>query len=453
MTLGLYVLVHPAKNVVPSKWVFKCKRRPDGSIERLKAWLVAVGYLQRSGIDFFDTFSPIIKPSTVRMVLALAVSFNWDIRQLDVSNAFLHGILDEEVYMTQPKGFEDPTNPQFVCKLHKSLYGLKQAPRAWFNRLSTALLSHGFVSSQVDPSLSTYHCDSTHAFLLVYVDDILVTSNVRSFIDELISNLQLDFAMKDLGQLSYFLGIEATRDSSGLHLRQTRYIIDLLDRVNLIGIRPYRAPCVSGPKVSKFDGDPLLDPSEYRHTVGALQYITLTRPDIAYSVNQLCQHMQAPTTAHWTAAKRVLRYLKTTLDFGLLYKPGSFAINAYCDSDWAGDPDDRHSTCGYGEFVGPNLISWSAKKQPMVSKSSTEAEYRCLALVTAEVYWLRMLLCELEISLDFPPVIWCDNISALALASNLIFHARSKHIEVGYHFVREKVAHRDIILEHISTSI
>ncbi|RVW21991.1 Retrovirus-related Pol polyprotein from transposon RE2 [Vitis vinifera] len=163
--------------------------------------------------------------------------------------------------------------------------------------------------------------------------------------------------------------------------------------------------------------------------------------------------MQAPTTAHWTAAKRVLRYLKNTLDFGLLYKPGSFAINAYCDSDWAGDPDDRCSTCGYGVFVGPNLISWSAKKQPVVSKSSTEAEYRCLALVTAEVYWLRMLLCELEISLDSLPVIWCDNISALALASNPIFHARSKHIEVDYHFVREKVAHRDIILEHISTSI
>ncbi|WJZ92207.1 hypothetical protein VitviT2T_011218 [Vitis vinifera] len=352
----------PDKNVVPSKWVFKCKRRPDGSIERLKARLVAVGYLQHSGIDFFDTFSPVIKPSTVCMVLALVVSFNWDIRQLDVSNAFLHGIFDEKVCMAQPKGFEDPTNPQFVCKLHKSIYGLKQAPRAWFNHLSTALLSHGFVSSQVDPSLSTYHCDSTHAFLLVYVDGILVTSNVRSFIDELISNLQLDFAMKDLGQLSYFLGIEATRDSFSLHLRQTKYIIDLLDRVNLIGICPYRATCVSGPKVSKFNGDPLLDPSEYCHIVGALQYITLTRPDIGYSVNQLCQHMQAPTTAHWTIAKRVLRYLKNTLDFGLLYKPSSFAINAYCDSDWVGDPDDRRSRCGYNVFVGPSLISWSAKK-------------------------------------------------------------------------------------------
>ena len=387
------------------------------------------------------------------MVLTLAVSFNWDIWQLDVSNAFLYGILDEEVYMAQPKGFEDPMNPQFVCKLYKSICGLKQAPRAWFNRLSIALLSIGFVSSQVDPSLFTYHRDSTHAFLLVYIDDILVTSNVWSFIDELISNLQLDFPMKDLRQLSYFLGIEATHDSFGLHLRQTRYIIDLLDRFNLIGIRPYRAPCVLGTKLSKFDGDPLLDHFEYRHTVGALQYITLTCLDIAYSVNQLCQHMQALTIAHWTAAKRVLRYLKNTMDFGLFYKPGSFAINAYCDSDWDGDPDDRRSTCGYGMFVGPNLISWSVKKQPVVSKSSTKAEYRCLALVTVEVYWLRMLLCELKISLDSPPVIWCDNISALALASNPVFHARSKHIEVDYHFVHEKVAHRDIILEHISTSI
>jgi hypothetical protein len=232
------------------------------------------------------------------MVLAITVSFNWDIHQLDVSNAFLHGLLEEEVYMTQPEGFADPIHPQFVCKLHKSLYGLKQAPRAWFNRLSTALLALDFQSSQVDPSLFICHCGNVHAFFLVYVDDILVTSNDQNFIATLISQLQLEFAMKDLGQLIYFLGIKATHNSSNLHLRQTRYIIDLLDRMQLIGIRLYRAPCVSGFKLSKFNGDNIPDPSEYRQTVGALQYVTLTRPDIAYSMNQLCQHMQAPTSAH-----------------------------------------------------------------------------------------------------------------------------------------------------------
>ncbi|KAF5470568.1 hypothetical protein F2P56_011072 [Juglans regia] len=266
--------------------------------------------------------------------------------------------------MAQLEGFEDPAHPNF--------------------------------SSQVDPSLFTYHQDTVHAFLLVYVDDILVTSNDRSFVASLISKLQLDFVMKDLGQLSYFLGIEATCDSSSLHLRQKRYVIHLLDLVKLLGIHPYRAPYISGSKLSKFDGKVLLGPLEYRHTVGALQYVTLTRPDIAFSLNKLCQHMQASTTTtHWTTAKRVLHYLNNTLDYGLFYTPGSFSINAYCDSDWDGDPDDRRLMCGYGIYVGPNLISWSAKNQPVVFESSTEAEYRCLALVTAEVYWLRMRLCEL----------------------------------------------------------
>ena len=185
----------------------------------------------------------------------------------------------------------------------------------------------------------------------------------------------------------------------------------------------YRAPCVSGSKLSKCDGEILPDPSEYRYTVGALQYVTLTCPNIANSVNQLCQHMQVPTSAHLIVAKHVLQYLKHRLDYGLFYKPGSFAINAYCDSDWASDLDDRRSTCGYGIFIRPNLISWSAKKQLVVSKSSTEAEYWCLALITAEVYWLRMLLRELQVSFASALVTWCDNINVLSLASNLIFHA------------------------------
>jgi hypothetical protein len=423
-------------NVVRNKWVFKLKQKPDGSIDRFKSRLVAKGYEQLSGVDYYETFSPVIKTATVRLILALAVQFDWTIKQLDVSNAFLHGILDEEVYMEQPQGFIDPVFPDYVCKLHKSIYGLKQAPRAWFTRLSHALQNLGFCGSQVDHSLFVYHLASVHIYLLVYVDDIILTGNHEGTMNRLIDKLKHDFAMKDLGPLGYFLGIQATKDSGGLHLRQSKYVLDLLNRTHMAESKPYRAPCAAGSKMSKYDGEPLSDPAAYRHIVGALQYVTLTRPDIAYSINQLCQHMHAPTTTHLTAAKRVLRYLKGTLNSGLYVCKGPITLTAFCDADWAGNPDDRRSTTGYGVFLGPNLISWSAKKQHIVSRSSTEAEYRSLSLTTAELFWLRMLLKELQISLPSPPVIWCDNSSALALASNPVFHARTKHIEVDVHFIR-----------------
>jgi hypothetical protein len=185
--------------------------------------------------------------------------------------------------------------------------------------------------------------------------------------------------------------------------------------------------------------------------VGALQYCTLTRPDIAYSVNQLCQHLHHPTSVHWSAAKRVLRFLKDTADHGLRFSKTNMHLHAFCDSDWAGCPDDRRSTSGFAVFLGNCLLSWSAKKQPVVSRSSTEAEYRSIAIATAELYWLRMLFCELHIPLRTAPVIWCDNVSALALASNPVYHARTKHIEVDYQFVREKVLNRDVSLAFIST--
>jgi histone deacetylase 1/2 len=175
--------------------------------------------------------------------------------------------------------------------------------------------------------------------------------------------------------------------------------------------------------MSKFDGELLVDPSEYRHIIGALQYVTITRPNFAYSVNQLCQHLQAPTSTHWTSAKRVLRYLKHTPDFGLHYKPSTVALHAFCDADWASNSDDRRSSSGYGIYFCQCLVSWSSKKQPVVSRSNTEAEYRSLALTTAEVDWIRMLLRELHVHLPSPSTLWYDNLSAMSLASNPIFHA------------------------------
>jgi hypothetical protein len=285
-------------NVVRNKWVFKVKQNPDGTVERYKARLVAKGFDQLCGIDYHDTFSPVIKPATIRLLLVLAITFYWILKQLDVSNAFLHELLDEDVYMEQPQGFVDPAFPHHVCKLHKALYGLKQAPRAWFTRLSQTLLEIGFSSSQVDPSLFLYHSNSSHIFVLVYLDDIIVTGNNVVTIQSIITKLQAVFAIKDLGSLSYFLGVQTTHDSSGLHLRQTKYIQDILIRASMLDSKPYRTPCTSGSKMSKFDGDALPNPSEFRQILGALQYATLTHPDIAYSVNQLCQHMHSPASTH-----------------------------------------------------------------------------------------------------------------------------------------------------------
>lgn len=252
------------------------KQKPDGSVNRYKVRLVAKRFDQTCGIDYHETFSPVVKPASIRLVLELAVQFDWNVRQLDVSNAFLHGYLNEEVYMERPQGFIDSPHPDYVCHLHKSIYGLKEAPRAWFNRLSTALLELGFIGSQVDHSLFIYHLGTTHVFLLIYVDDIIVTSNDDCFVTWLINQLQANFAMKDLGFLHYFLGIQAICTAAGLHLCQSKYVVDLLHHVKMDEAKPYAAPCLAGSKMSRFDGAPLFDPTEYRHVVGALQYATLT---------------------------------------------------------------------------------------------------------------------------------------------------------------------------------
>jgi len=276
-------------NIIRNKWVYKIKEKQDGSIDRYKAKLVAKGFDQESGVDFTETFSPMVKPSTIRVLLALAVQFNWNIHQLDVSNTFLHDHLLEEVYMEQPRGFIDPQFPSHVCRLHKSLYGLKQAPRAWFTRLSQTLLELGFVSSSVDNSLFILHRGNVHLYLLIYVDDILFTGTSTSHIASVITQLQQVFKLKDLGNLHFFLGIQAVRSSQGLHLRQSKYISDLLSKSNMLGAKPYSSPCLVGSKMSTVDGDPLCPThiTTYRQTVGALQYCTLTRPNIAFSVNQL----------------------------------------------------------------------------------------------------------------------------------------------------------------------
>ncbi|CAN6693381.1 unnamed protein product [Malus baccata var. baccata] len=293
---GTWSLVpyHPKMNLLPNKWVFKIKRHADGSIERHKARLVANGFHQKPGVDYTETFSPLAKHSTMRLVLSLI----------------------------------------------RSIYGLKQTPRAWFQRFSEFLLQLGFQESTCDYSLFVFNQQGVYLILLIYVDDILIT------------------------------------------------------------------------------------------------------------VNQVCQFMHSPTTTHWTAVKRILRYLKATYNHGLLYKPGGSQLIAYSDADYAGNPDTRHSTGGYCIYLGPNLVSWSSKKQKTVSRSHVEAEYRQLAYSAAKLSWLRSLFRDLHFHL-VQPTIWCDNVSSIALASNPVFHSRTKHLEVDYHYVREKVVRGQLLVNYI----
>ena len=434
------------------KWVFRVKENPDGSINKYKARLVAKGFHQQLGFDYTETFSPVVKPVTVRTVLTLAVTKHWPIQQLDINNAFLNGILNEEVYMSQPPGFES-SNKNLVCKLHKALYGLKQAPRAWFERLKAALLNFGFKSSKCDPSLFTLHTRSYCIYLLVYVDDIIITGSSKSAIHDLVSQLNSKFSLKDLGTLDYFLGIEVHHSPNGtLHLSQTKYIKDLLIRANMDNAKSMASPMASTTKLSKFGSSQVTDATFFRSIVGALQYATITRPEISYAVNKVCQFLSDPLEEHWKAVKRILRYLQGTLDHGLVIKAANstmpITITGFCDADWASDPDDRRSTSGACIYLGPNLISWWAKKQTLVARSSAEAEYRSLAQASAEIIWIQSLLQELQIPSKIPQI-YCDNLSAVSLAHNPVLHSRTKHMELDIFFVREKVLSKSLTVTHV----
>ena len=410
---GTYSLVPPTshQNTVSCRWIFTIKYNPDGTVRKYKARLVARGYTQVPGIDYTETFSPVIKSTTIRLVLDIAISRNWPIKQLDVNNAFLQGTLTEEVYTTQPPGFIDADHPHHVCRLHKALYGLKQAPRAWYQELSNHLLKSGFTNSLADTSLFILRRHNSLIYLLVYVDDIIITGNDPVMLQQTLTLLATRFSVKDPEDLNSFLGIEAHRTNAGMHLTQRRYILDLLQRCNMTDAKPVSTPMATAPKLSASSGTLLSDPTVYRSTVGSLQYLAFTRPDISYAVNRLSQYMHKPTTDHWQAAKRVLRYLAGTTSHGLYFSRNNVSsLHAFSDADWAGDTDDFVSTNAYIIYLGKHPVSWSSKKQKGVARSSSEAEYRSVANTSAEIRWICSLLVEFGIKISSPPVIYCDNV-------------------------------------------
>jgi hypothetical protein len=378
----------PGTNVVTGKWLFCHKLTSDGSLDRYKARWVLRGFTQRPGVDYNETFNLVVKFATVRTVLSLALSRDWAIHQLDVKNAFLHGTLTETVYCSQPTDFVDEARPDLVCRLNRSLYGLKQASWAWYSRFASYLASIGFVEAKSDTSLFIYRRGDDTVFLLLYVDDIVLTASTADLLQRTIVTLQREFAMKDLGAL-HFLGITAERRPQGLFLHQRQYAIDILERAGMSDCKPCSTPDDTQAKLSEDDGPPVADATSYRSLTGALQYLTFSRPDIAYAVQRVCLHMHTPREPHLTALKRILRYLRGSLDYGILLRPSPMSeLVVYTDADWAGCLETRRSTSGYAVFLGTNLVSWAAKRQPVVSRSSAEAEYRVVANGVAEASWL-----------------------------------------------------------------
>uniref|UniRef100_A0A2N9IVC3 Reverse transcriptase Ty1/copia-type domain-containing protein n=1 Tax=Fagus sylvatica TaxID=28930 RepID=A0A2N9IVC3_FAGSY len=346
---------HPKQNVVGCKWVFQIKRHADGSIERYKARLVAKEFHQQLGIDYDETYSPVIKPTTVRTVLFIPISTSWSVQQIDIQNTFLHGNLSKEVYMIQPLGFQHPQFLNHVCKLQKAIYGLKQKPRAWFSRLSSQLLDLDFHSSKSDTSLFICRNSLFPIYVLIYVDDIIITSSSNQAINKLLYNLKSDFVVKQLSPLKFFLGIEVIPSPNGVLISQQRYIKDILSRTKMLDTKPVNTPMASSTSLSAHEGEPFPDHTLFRSTIGALQYLSITSPDIAFAFRLHIYHSSCHT------------------------------LHAFCDANWAGNKDDRRSTGSFCIFLGKNLISWSCRKQATVARSSTEAEYKALANTTAKI--------------------------------------------------------------------
>eukprot|EP00253_Pinus_taeda_P012705 PITA_12705 len=357
---------------------------------------------------------------TVRAVLSIVAQKKWKVYQMDVKSAFLNGVLMEEVYIEQPLGYEKKGEEHKVCKLKKAFHGLKQVPRAWYSRIDSYLLKNGF--------------DKCNDYYLI--------ENFKAVMKE-------EFEMTDMGLLRYFLGIEVDQNENGIFICQARYVNEVLGRFNMQECKAKITPTVMGLKLSKEDNNKDFDPSLYKSIVGSLMYLTATRPDIMFAVSLISRFMERPKEAHWQATKRILRYVKGTKKFGILYNVSEHSdLVRYTDSDWVGSVDDQKNTSGYVFHMGSGAISWASKKQSIVALSTTEAEYVAATAATCQAVWMRRMLRSLGQEQEKATVIFCDNSSAIALSKNSVFHKRTKHIDTRFHYIRELVSNGEIVLEH-----
>jgi hypothetical protein len=449
----------PERKAIGCKWVFKVKYDAQGNVERYKSRLVAKGYSQTEGVDFNETFAPVAKFNSIRLLIALAAQYDLELHQMDVKTAFLNGDLEEEIYMEQPEGFILPGNENKVCKLQRSIYGLKQAGRSWYKKIDNFFLKQGFQRTHADCCVYQRNKEGSILTVAIYVDDLLILGSNLNSVNDLKAELSKRFEMKDLGEAHYCLGIEIARDrrKGSIKISQEKYVENILKRFHMSDCKPIGTPLDAGVKLSKNDdpgsqGDEEVKDKPYKSAVGSLMYAMLgTRPDISFAVGVVSRFSSNPTIHHWKAVKRIFRYLKGTISHGIEYERDGKALVGYSDADWAGDTNDRKSTTGYTFILAGGAVTWSSKKQPTVALSTTEAEYMALTQASKEAVWIKRLLEELGTHHSGAVTINGDNQGSLSLARNAVFHARSKHIDIQHHFIREKVERNEIALEYCAT--
>jgi hypothetical protein len=440
------------KKVIGVKWVFRTKLNADGSINKHKARLVVKGYAQIFGLDFFDTFAPVARQDTIRMLLAISAQKGWKIYHLDVKSAFLNGFLEEEIYIEQPEGFVVKGHEDKVYLLKKALYGLKQAPRAWYSRIDEYLMKLGFVKS---PSESTLYIKGDQVNFLVislYVDDLLVTGSSVELIQQFKDDMKQVFEMSDLGEMSYFLGMEVEQKNGDIFICQRKYAKEMLKKFNMENCKSMSTPMCPKEKLCKDNEAEQVDETLYRSLIGCLMYLTTTRPDVMYAVSVLSRFMNCAKESHFKAAKRVLRYIKGTINYGIKFcRSQNFKLQGYSDSDWAGSLDDMKSTSGYCFSSGSGIFSWCSKKQEIVAQSTAEAEFIAATAAVNQALWLRKILTDMHLEQRETTEVMVDNQAAIAISKNPVFHGKTKHFSIKLFFLRDVQKDGAVCLKYCKT--
>jgi hypothetical protein len=470
------------RRLIGSRTVFRTKYKSDGTIERRKARLVAKGYTQVPGLDFDETYAPVVRFSSIRAMVATAAEYKLDVHQMDVTAAYLNGEVSETLFMEVPEGLKEALQSiakekcelsgkaeqwlrnlgngvDKVCRVRKALYGLKQSGRQWFKKLDHELKRLGLNPTDADPCVYVLRIGDKLVIVSIYVDDILIASNCHEWMDHVKSSLSYMFEMKDLGPIHYCLGVEFHQDPETKRIRisQPMYAETVLRRFGMGDCKPILTPTDPNSKLTKPDQDIEGASSSvnfpYQSLVGSLMYLaTCTRPDLAYCVSMLSQFNTCYQKPHVEAAKRALRYLQKTKLLGLSYGGGSNVLIGYVDADWAGNSVDRRSYTGYAFCLGGAAISWEARKQRTVALSSTEAEYMALSDGAKEAIYLGRLLQDIrQVKCDAPTTLFNDNQGSHKLAKNPVFHARTKHIDIRHHFVREALEEGHIDVQYMAT--